>query len=112
MQGGHRTESGHRIGMTNDQMTAFMDLRVKAIRDILTDSAFTPEQKSQLVKEMPSMEDAGFYQFLNTQFRTGPDLAEYIRQFVSSDRPRHGPGPKGTKKKIGGNTLKNNFGGE
>jgi len=90
--------------MTNDQMTAYGELRAKAVRDILTEPALTPKQRAQAIKDMPSMSDAGFYQFLNTQFRTGPDLAEYIRQFVSSDRPKHARGPKGTKKNNGENT--------
>jgi len=101
LKGGHIGSGGGRIGMTNDQMTHFRDLLSQAVQDINTDSAFTAEQKRDLIKAMPGMSDKNhnFYDFLNTQYQSGPALAEYIRQYVSEDRPRNTRGPKGTKKK-------------
>ena len=89
LTGGTKTDSGHKINMTDDQMTQFMELRASAIKDIMTDSAFTGAQKHELIKEMPSMKDFGFYEFLNTQYQSGPVLAEYIKQLVSKNRPRN-----------------------
>ena len=99
MKGGKVTSSGHTINLTSDEQTAFMKLRVDAVQDIITDSAFTPKQKADLIKKMPSMKDVGFYKFLRQQYRTGPDLAAYITQFVSKGRPdRQGSKNRGTKK--------------
>ena len=89
LTGGTKTDSGHKINMTDDQMTQFMQLRAAAVRDIMTDSAFTGAQKHELIKQMPSMKDFGFYEFLNTQYQSGPVLAEYIKQLVSKNRPRN-----------------------
>ena len=98
MKGGHITTSGHTIGLTTDQQADFMKKISNAIHDINSDSAFTPEQKAHLIKNLPTMKDLKFYEFLNVQYQSGPALAEYVRQFVSDDRPKHARGPKGTKK--------------
>ena len=89
LKGGIKTDSGHKINMTDDQMTQFAELRAAAVRDIMTDSAFTGAQKHELIKEMPSMKDFGFYEFLNVRYQSGPALAEYIKQLVSKNRPRN-----------------------
>ena len=89
LTGGTKTDSEHKINMTDDQMTQFAELRAAAVTDIMTDSAFTGAQKHELIKQMPSMKDFGFYDFLNTQYQSGPALGDYIRQFVSKNRPRN-----------------------
>jgi len=101
LSGGHTTNSGHRIGLTSDQMTDFAAKRFAAVHDIVTDPSFTPEEKKKLIQDMPSMKDFGFYDFLNVQYQSGPSLAKYITQFVSENRPRNTVGLKGTKKRNG-----------
>jgi len=98
LTGGQTTKSKHRIGLTDDQMTDFKNKVVEAVREINADGGQTPEQKRELIKNLPTMKDEGFYHFLNTQYKTGPQVAEYIRQFISENRPKHAAGPKGTKK--------------
>jgi len=80
LTGGHETGSGHRIGMTDDQMTHFRELLSSAVRDITTDPAFTPKQKKDLIKQMPAMSDKNqnFYDFLNSQYRSGPDVSKFV----------------------------------
>lgn len=86
LTGGHVTESGHKIGMTDDQMTDFMMKYSAAVRDINTSSAFTPEQKKDLIKNMPNMSDFGFYKFLNSQYQGDMQLASYIKNLIGKDR--------------------------
>ena len=71
LKGGHLTDSGHRIGMTDDQMTHFRELLSQAVRDINTEPGFTAEQKRDLIKNLPGMSDKNhnFYDFLNSQYR-------------------------------------------
>ena len=94
-KGGHKTESGHNIGMTNDQMNDFMAKRVEAVRDINTDSAFTAERKAELIKNMPSMKDFGFYEFLNSQYQTGMSLAAEIDRLMSDNKRNKASKPRG-----------------
>lgn len=80
MKGGKVTDSGHTINLTNDQQTEFRQLYSNAVQDINTDSAFTAEQKRDLIKALPGMSDFGFYNFLKSQYRSGPDLAIWISE--------------------------------
>jgi len=49
---------------------------------------------------MAGISKQDMFDFLNQNYRTGPDISDYVRQFVSKDRPRGGPGKQGTKKKL------------
>ena len=47
---------------------------------------------------MAGISKQDMYDFLNIQYRTGPDISKYVASFVSKDRPRGGPST--TKKKL------------
>ena len=79
-------------------MQAYREKLSKAIQDVNTDTALTPEQKRDTIKNMAGISKQDMFDFLNANYRTGPDISKYVAQFVSSDRPRGGPGRKGAKK--------------
>lgn len=78
-------------------MQAYRAKLSKAIQDVNTDTALTAEQKRDTIKKMAGISKQDMYDFLNIQYRTGPDISKYVAQFVSKDRPRGGPSTRGTK---------------
>ena len=103
MKGGKITDSGHRIGLTDSQMTDFGDLRAQAVNNIVTEPGLSATQKAQDIKNLPSMQDAGFYTFLKQRFRTGMDVHNNIYENLSEQRKkklkRQDMTPKSSKKK-------------
>ena len=86
--------------LDDSAMQAFREKLSKAIRDVNTDTALTAEQKRDTIKKMAGISKQDMYNFLNVQYRTGPDISKYVAQFVSKDRPRGGPGTQSTKKSL------------
>ena len=72
-----------------DLQKRFTELISKAIRDINTDSAFTAEQKRDLIKQLGGAPKHLMFEFLNSQYRSGPEIAKNIKALISEDRPRH-----------------------
>ena len=81
-------------------MQAYREKLSKAIRDVNTDSAFTSIQKRDIIKKMAGISKQDMFDFLNANYRTGPDISVFVAKFVSKDRPRGGLGRRGTKKKL------------
>ena len=78
-------------------MQAFREKLSKAIQDVNTDTALTAEQKRDTIKKMSGISKQDMFDFLNANYRTGPDISAYVAQFVSKDRPRGGPSRRGTQ---------------
>ena len=65
------------------------ELVSKAVRDINTDSAFTAEQKRDLIRKLGGVPRHLMFEFLNSQYRSGPDIAKSIEELLSEGRPRN-----------------------
>jgi len=78
MKGGHTTKSGHKIGMTSDQMAEYKAIIVQSIQEINTEPGLTPEQRAALIKKIGSMKDQGFYDFLKVKYHTALEISQEI----------------------------------
>jgi len=78
-------------------MQAYREKLSKAIQDVNSESALNAIQKRDIIRLLPGMPRKEMFEFLNSNYRTGPDISVYVAQFVSPSRPRGGPGRRGTK---------------
>ena len=65
--------------MTPDQKLEFHNLYTNATHDIVTDSAFTAEQKRDMVEKLPDITELEFYKFLKTKYQTASDISKYLK---------------------------------
>ncbi len=85
--------------MAPNQMAFTMRL-VKQIQDINGNPAFSAQEKQEAIANLKGAPREEMFEYLNNNFRTGPDLAEALRPFVSKNRPRGGPSVRGLLKKV------------
>ena len=69
----------------------FTQLVTKAIRDINTEPTLTAEEKAAAIKKLGGIPREVMFDYLNIRYRTGPDIADYVKNWVSPGRPRGGP---------------------
>ena len=73
---------------------------VKQIQDINGNPALSGQEKQEAIANLKGAPREEMMAYLNNNFRTGPDLAESLRPFVSKNRPRGGPDIRGLLKKV------------
>ena len=73
---------------------------VRRIQDINGNPAFSAQEKQDEIAKLKGASKEDMMDYLNQNFRTGPDLAESLRPFISRDRPRGGPDVRGLLKKV------------
>jgi len=78
--------------------SAFTVKLVRQIQDINGNPALSAQEKKEAIANLSGASREEMMDYLNQNFRTGPDLAESLRPHVSTDRPKGGPGVRGTKK--------------
>jgi len=82
------------------KMRAFTAGLTAKIQYINGNPAFSAGEKAEEINKLEGIPREDMYEFLNINFRTGPDLAESLRKYVSEDRPRGGPRVRGILKKV------------
>ncbi len=79
---------------------AFTMRLVKQIQDINGNPALSAQEKKEAIANLSGATREDMMDYLNKNFRTGPDLAKSLRPFVSKDRPKGGPSIRGLLKKV------------
>ena len=72
--------------LDDSQMQAYRAKLSKAIQDVSTDTGLTAEQKRDTIKNMSGISKHEMLDFLNSTYRTGPQISEYVAQFVNKGR--------------------------
>lgn len=68
----------------------------EAIRTI-NESDLSAQEKAAVIKNIDAVSREVLFEFLNEKYRTGPDLAEFVANYVGKDRPIGGPSTRGTR---------------
>ena len=77
------------------KMRAFTAELTSKIQYINGNPAFSAGEKVEEINKLEGAPREDMFEFLNKNFRTGPDLAQSLRKYVSEDRPRGGPKVRG-----------------
>jgi len=83
--------------MAPNQMAFTLKL-VKQIQDINGNPSLSAQEKKEAIGNLSGASRESMMDYLNKNFRTGPDLAKSLRKHVSEDRPEGGPEVRGLKK--------------
>jgi len=76
--------------MAPNQKDFTIDL-VRQIQDINGNPAFSALEKKEAIANLSGASKESMYDYLNQNFRVGPDLADSIKAVISKNRPVGGP---------------------
>lgn len=73
------------------KMRAYTAQLTRQVQDITSNNALTPDKQAEAIGKLKGAEKEDMYEFMNNNFRVGPDLAASIKKIISKDRPKGGP---------------------
>ena len=73
--------------MNEHQEQELTRLVTKAIQDINTEPGLTAEQKKECIKQLGGLPRGTLLDYLNAQYRTAMEVADFIKQAASRKNP-------------------------
>jgi len=98
------------VTLTSEQLTHFEELKTSNVNEILTESAFTEQDKSDLLKALKNSKDINLYHFLRRRHPTARAIKLYVsgltrmtlKRVIEADRATQHTSPTSNiKNKIG-----------
>jgi len=72
--------------LTDFNQFEFIRVLTKAIQDINSDPKLNAIDKRDTIKALAGAPKEQMYEYLKTEYRTGPDISNYVLNFISPDR--------------------------
>ena len=66
---------------------AYTAALTRQVQDITANKTLTPRKQAEEIGKLKGAEKENMYDFLNKNFRVGPDLAFSIKAIISKNRP-------------------------
>jgi len=82
------------------KMRAYTAQLTRQVQDITSNNSLTPKKQAEEIGKLKGAEKEDMYEFLNNNFRVGPDLALSIKKIISKNRPVGGVVAKKIKGKL------------